>query len=95
MRNVPVVHPNIDLSQVDVESELVTEEIIDACQMRDVDKCGPVALAFSWSGEPSYQRPKAVADAIDGALCRRSELPLVVVIDGDVGRLLGRILSKN
>ena len=96
LRNVPVVHPNIDLSQIDIDSEAVTEAIIDACQMRDVDKSGPVALAFSWSGEPSYQRLKAIADAIDGALCRPERVaPLVVVIDGDVGRLLGRILSKE
>ena len=97
LRNVPVVHPNIDLSQVDIDVRKVTEEIIDACQMRDVDRDGPVhSLAFSWSGEPSYQRLKAIADAIDGALCRPERVaPLVVVIDGDVGRLLGRILSKE
>ena len=96
LRNIPVVHPNIDLSQVDIDSELVAEEIIDACQMRDVERSGPVALAFSWCGEPSYQRLKAIADAIDGALCRPERItPLVVVIDGDVGRLLGRILSKE
>jgi len=96
LRNVPVVHPKIDLSQVDIDSEFVAEQIIDVCQMRDIEKNGPVALAFSWSGEPSYQRLKAIADAIDGALCLpKRTSPLVVVIDGDVGRLLGRILSKE
>ena len=64
--------------------------------MRDIEKNGPVALAFSWSGEPSYQRLKAIADAIDRALCLpKRTSPLVVVIDGDVGRLLGRILNKE
>ena len=47
-------------------------------------------------GDPSYQRLRAVADAIDQALCRPERVaPLVIVIDGDVGRLLGRILSKE
>ena len=96
LRNIPVVHPKIDLSQVDIDSEFVAEQIIDVCQMRDIEKNGPVALAFSWSGEPSYQRLKAIADAIDRALCLpKRTSPLVVVIDGDVGRLLGRILNKE
>ena len=96
LRNVPVVHPKIDLSQVDIDSEFVAEQIIDVCQMRDIEKNGPVALAFAWSGEPSYQRLKAIADAIDRALCLpKRTSPLVVVIDGDVGRLLGRILNKE
>ncbi len=96
LRNVPVVHPSIDLSQEDIDSGLVAKQIIDACQMRDINKNSPIALAFSWSGDPSYQRLKAIADAINGALCSPERLaPLVLVIDGDVGRLLGRILSKE
>ena len=95
LRNVPVVHPKIDLSQVDIDSEFVAEQIIDVCQMRDIEKNGPVALAFSWSGEPSYQRLKAIADAIDRALCLPKRTSPLVVIDGDVGRLLGRILNKE
>jgi ethanolamine utilization protein EutA len=96
LRNVPVVHPNIDLSLESVDVDLVAEEIIRACRMRDVDRDSPIALSFEWKGDPSYQRLRAIADAIDLALCcpeRRA--PLVIVIDGDVGRLLGRILSKE
>ena len=96
LRNVPVVHPNIDLSVESMDVDLVAEQIISACRMRDVERDNPIALAFEWKGDPSYQRLKAIADAIDQALCYPERVaPLVVVIDGDVGRLLGRILSKE
>ena len=96
LRNVPVVHPNIDLSLEDIDVDIITEEIISACLMRDIDRDSQVALSFAWNGDPSYQRLKAIADAIDLALCRPDRIaPLVIVIDGDVGRLLGRILNQE
>jgi len=96
LRNVPVVHPNIDLSLEDIDVDIIAEEIISACLMRDIDRDSQVALSFAWKGDPSYQRLKAIADAIDLALCRPDRIaPLVIVIDGDVGRLLGRILNQE
>jgi ethanolamine utilization protein EutA len=96
LRNVPVGRPTINLSVESIAVDGVTEEIVRACHMRDVDRNSPIALAFEWEGDPSYQRLKAIADAIDQALCSPERVaPLVVVIDGDVGRLLGRILSKE
>ena len=96
LRNIPVIHPNIDLSHEGIDVGKVSEEIIGACQMRDIERDSPISLSFEWKGDPSYQRLRAVADAIDQALCRPERVaPLVIVIDGDVGRLLGRILSKE
>ena len=96
LRNVPVIHPNIDLSHEGIDVGKVSEEIMSACQMRDIERDSPISLSFEWKGDPSYQRLRAVADAIDQALCRPERVaPLVIVIDGDVGRLLGRILSKE
>ena len=96
LRNVPVIHPNIDLSHEGIDVVAVSEEIISACQMRDIETDSSIALSFSWKGDPSYHRLRAVADAIDKALCCPARVtPLVIVIDGDVGRLLGRILSKE
>jgi len=96
LRNVPVVHPNIDLSLEDIDVDIISAEIINACRMRDIDRDSQVALSFAWNGNPSYQRLKAIADAIDLALCRPDRIaPLVIVIDGDVGRLLGRILNQE
>ena len=96
LRNVPVVHPHIDLSLEDVDVDIIAAEIISACRMRDIDRDSQIALSFAWKGDPSYQRLKSIADAIDQALCRPDRIaPLVIVIDGDVGRLLGRILNKE
>ena len=96
LRNVPVIHPNIDLSLEDINVDVIAAEIINACRMRDIDRDSQVALSFAWNGDPSYQRLKSIADAIDQALCRPDRnAPLVIVIDGDIGRLLGRILSKE
>jgi len=96
LRNVPVVHPNIDLSVERIDVDIISAEIIKACRMRDIDRDSQVALSFAWNGNPSYQRLKAIADAIDLALCRPDRIaPLVIVIDGDVGRLLGRILNQE
>ncbi len=96
LRNIPVIHPNIDLSHEGIDVGKVSEEIIGACQMRDIERESPISLSFEWKGDPSYQRLRAVAEAIDQAFCRPERVaPLVIVIDGDVGRLLGRILSKE
>lgn len=96
LRNVPVIHLDTDLSLETIDVDVVSGEIIKSCRMRDVDRDNAIALSFEWQGDPSYQRLKAIADAIDQALCcPERKAPLVIVIDGDVGRLLGRILSKE
>jgi ethanolamine utilization protein EutA len=61
------------------------------------DGAGAVALTFAWDGTPDYQRLSAVARGIGAALPKTlaSGHPLVVVIDGDVGMTLGRILSQE
>jgi ethanolamine utilization protein EutA len=56
-----------------------------------------MALAFTWNGLPEYQRLLAMAKAIKAFAApggRREEL-LVLVIDGDVGQTLGRILDRE
>jgi len=96
LRNVPVVHLDTDLSLETIDVDFVSGQMIKSCHMRDVDRDNAIALCFEWQGDPSYQRLKAIADAIDQALCcPERKAPLVIVIDGDVGRLLGRILSKE
>ena len=59
----------------------------------------PVALAFNWSGLPSYDRLYAVARGIAAAVAAgtsmRTGVPLLIVNDGDVGQTLGRILEYD
>ncbi|HEY7246405.1 MAG TPA: ethanolamine ammonia-lyase reactivating factor EutA [Xanthobacteraceae bacterium] len=54
----------------------------------------PVALAFPWQGDPSHLRLHAVAAGICRALPRTvaERWPLVLLIDGDVGKSIGRII---
>ena len=57
----------------------------------------PIALSFPWRGDPSHARLFAVASGICAALPRTlaEEMPLVLLIDGDVGKSLGRIIRHE
>jgi ethanolamine utilization protein EutA len=57
----------------------------------------PVALSFPWRGDPSHARLHAVAAGICAALPRTLQegMPLVLLIDGDVGKSLGRVIRHE
>jgi len=59
-----------------------------------LDGDGPIALAFPWHGDPLHARLEAVAQGLSDALPKTIAAghPLVLLIDGDIGRSLGRIL---
>lgn len=96
LRNIPVLHPELDLSIHKLDRGNMCKKILDACEIRDLETHTPLALALHWQGEPSYARLKAIADAIDLALCQPARVsPLILVIDRDVGCILGRILGKE
>ena len=56
-----------------------------------------VALAFRWTGAPSYQRIAAFARGIAAGLPRTiaSGKPLYLVLDGDIAQTLGAILREE
>lgn len=94
--NIPVVHLGRAVPEkIDVEEIAAAFKASAGRQDRDVES--PLALAFSWNGLPDYDRLLAMAKAIrmfaapDGS---REEL-LVLVIDGDIGQTLGRILDRE
>ena len=96
LRNVPVVHPGLDLSSPDLNGHKLSLEIAEACKMRDVSATETVALAINWDGEPSYPRLRALSDGIAGSMCcQPRKYPLILVFDGDVGRLVGRMLAEE
>lgn len=95
LRNVPVVFPQLTLDHV-VDSHEVQLAIESACRLREIDRQALMALAFVWQGDPEYSRLRAVCDGIYRALCTPARTtPLVIVIDGDVGRLIGQILVRE
>ena len=96
LRNVPVIAPALELEGV-VQVESVAAAIRAALERAPVDEGQPVALALRWRGEPLYPRLRALADGIALALAHgeREAAPLVLMIDGDVGRTLGHILEHE
>ena len=57
----------------------------------------PIALSFPWHGDPSHARLHAVAAGICAALPRTiaEEMPLILLVDGDVAMSLGRVIRHE
>ena len=96
MHNIPVVHLGLDISG-DIDEGQVAAAFAKSAALLDLAPTASLALAFTWEGQPEYPRLAAMARAImrfaapDG----RRDGVLVLMIDGDVGRGLGRILDKE
>jgi ethanolamine utilization protein EutA len=97
IRNLPVLHPKVDLS-----TEFSVGEVADAIRhsvrrFETEDGRPSVALAFAWRGDPLYQRLKAFADGLVAGMRETIEegQPLVLLLDGDIGKTLGNILKQE
>jgi ethanolamine utilization protein EutA len=63
----------------------------------DMEPTQRLALAFTWEGDPEYSRLAAMGRAIRDALApggKREDL-LVLMIDGDVGKNMGRLVREE
>jgi ethanolamine utilization protein EutA len=92
--NLPVLSCRFDASG-DILSDAVAAAVRAALTETDLeDGAGPLALAFPWVGDPSHARLHAVAEGICAAVPRTlaAGYPLVLLIDGDVGKSLGRVV---
>ncbi len=97
LQNLPVLACRLDLAD-EVAADAIAAAVRDALVRADVEEGeGPVALSFPWRGDPSHSRLHAVAAGICAALPRTlaEGLPLVLLIDGDVGRSLGRLIREE
>lgn len=95
VQNVPVVHLGTPVGDM-IEPAVVADTFKAAAELQGADLTGQVALAFNWSGLPSYDRLEAMAMGIVAALPQEdSTAPLVIVNDGDVGQTLGRIIHHD
>jgi ethanolamine utilization protein EutA len=94
--NIPVVHLGHAVPE-HVDAEAIARAFAAGAERRDSAIAAPLALAFTFTGLPDYPRLLELAKAIkmfaapDG---HRDEL-LVLVIDGDIGQTLGRILDRE
>jgi ethanolamine utilization protein EutA len=96
IRNIPVVHLGLDLADA-IDVDQVRAEFSRRASLLDLDPNARIALAFSWTGSPEYSRLADMARAIMGfaAPSGRRDQVLVLMIDGDIARGLGRIVTEE
>jgi len=96
VHNVPVVHLDLDPA-APIESNVMHTTICEGIAQMDLAPHSRMAIAFAWHGDPEYSQLEAAGRAIVQALAplgQRDEL-LILVIDGDIGRTLGRLLHRE
>jgi ethanolamine utilization protein EutA len=79
----------------EIDSGVVTTQVRAALAQADMqDGANAIALAFRWQGDPLHARMAALAAGICAAVPKTlaAGLPLVLLIDGDVGLSLGRVI---
>jgi ethanolamine utilization protein EutA len=96
VHNVPVVPIGLDLSGA-IDGAAITAAIRAGLARLDLDTDSRVAIAFSWDGDPDYPRLAAAARAIMAAVAPDGQrtAPLLLMIDGDVGKTMGRIMAEE
>jgi ethanolamine utilization protein EutA (predicted chaperonin) len=97
LQNLPVLACHFTLDD-DIVADAVSQAVRGALARADFEEGeSPVALSFPWRGDPSHARLHAVASGICAALPRTltENMPLVLLIDGDVGKSLGRVIRHE
>lgn len=96
-RNLQVLQPAFDC-QPDIDSAALADAIRSHFKAFDlVEGESDVALAFRWTGAPSYQRIAAFAAGIAAALpvTLAQRKPLYLILDGDLAHTLGRLMRDE
>jgi len=93
VQNIPVVHLGEPLP-AEIEPGAVAAAFRRGAQRQDRGPDEVLALAFGWTGPPTYERLAALGRGIVEFAGGGDEL-LVLVIDGDVGQTLGRLLERE
>jgi ethanolamine utilization protein EutA len=94
LQNLPVLACNFTLADEIAPGTVATEVRAALARADFTEGESPVALSFPWRGDPSHGRLHAVAAGICEALARTlaEGMPLVLLVDGDVGKSLGRLI---
>jgi ethanolamine utilization protein EutA (predicted chaperonin) len=96
-KNLQVLQPPVRFD-LKIDSEAVAGVIRKHLEEFDVAQGeAQFALAFSWSGAPSYERISAFARAVTLALARTigARLPVYLILDGDIAQTVGAILKED
>jgi ethanolamine utilization protein EutA (predicted chaperonin) len=97
LQNLPVISCDFGLTG-EPAAEAVSTEVRRALARSDlVEGESPIALSFPWHGDPSHARLHAIAAGICTALPRTitEEMPLILLVDGDVAMSLGRVIRHE
>ena len=97
LHNLPVMAGNLELSD-DITPIEVTNRFRLTLAGADFEEgTSPIALSFAWQGDPTHRRLRALAEGICATLPRTISygLPIVLLIDGDIGMSLGRIIRNE
>lgn len=96
VHNVPVVHIPIDLSG-EVNDKHVTHAIVQGMHRMDLSPQNRMAIAFNWEGDPEYSRLKSMAQGIINAVAPEGnrEGELLLMIHGDIGNILGHLMTRE
>src|SRR5258706_3873208 len=93
LRNVPVIAPALALDD-EISPAAVAAAIQNAlARAPGGDENSPLALAIRWRGDPHHRRLRALAEGIATVVSLNA--PLVLMVDGDIGRSLGHILEHE
>jgi ethanolamine utilization protein EutA len=90
LHNVPVVHAGLDLAGA-FDPSALSAAIRSSLARMDLSPDARMAIAFAWRGDPDYARAIVAAVAPDGA----RKAPLLLMIDGDVGKTFGQLLRNE
>ena len=97
LHNLPVLACEFELGET-IDPDAVAAAVCTAIGEADIEEgSGPLALAFPWRGDPSHARLHALAAGICQALPRTlaAGLPIILLIDGDIGMSLGRLIRNE
>ena len=95
LHNLPVVSPRLPAGPPDAAP--IADALRRAFNRLDlIDGQGPVAIALRFAGEPHYRSLHELAAGVVAGLPQHAlEKPLVLALDSDLGRSLGRLLEEE
>jgi ethanolamine utilization protein EutA len=92
VRNVPVVVPDLPLSEEVIDPEAVAQSVRSALRRLDLHEGEQsVALCYRWEGSATFGRLDAFCRGLCLGLSKQLDkgFPLILVGDGDIGGLVG------
>jgi ethanolamine utilization protein EutA len=91
--NVPVIVPQTSFAGKISPAEVAEAIAVARGQLDGVDVRATIAIGLRFSGSPEHARLHALAEGIAMAFADAGDAPLVLMLDRDIGRSLGRMLD--